>query len=103
MLMCNIPVLNELLSISPTMVFTDEEEVWLERISSEVPDCDELTALEGQLSQMAKPCSPFEALIFQISASIQFGLTSLHSAVPLAPEAGTKHSHKRAVVSSQCR
>lgn len=101
--MCNIPGSYELRSVSPAMDFTDEEEVWLERISSEVPDCSELTAQEEQLSQMAEPCSLFEALIFQISASIQFGLSSLHSAVPLAPEAGTKHSHKRDVVSSQCR
>lgn len=86
---------------SPAMDFTDEEEVWLERISSEVPDCSELTAQEELLRQMAEPSSLFEALIFQISASVQFGLTSLHSTVPLAPV--TKHSHKRAFVSSQCR
>ncbi|GAA6069434.1 uncharacterized [Tachysurus ichikawai] len=56
------------------MEFTDEELMWLLDISSEVPDGN-LTPVEEFWYELAKPMTSDEAKLFQLLATIRFGLT----------------------------
>ncbi|KAJ8404482.1 hypothetical protein AAFF_G00337490 [Aldrovandia affinis] len=58
------------------MNFTDEEKTWLEEISSEVPENDELTPGEQCLHDLAKPQSALEEFLFELMASLS--LESVH-------------------------
>ncbi|KAJ8005500.1 hypothetical protein DPEC_G00118600 [Dallia pectoralis] len=87
------PVVIDTLSIRLNMDFTEEEKQWLFSLSSEIPNCSELTSLEEHLRQLAEPVSLLEALWFQMSASIQFGLSCPHR-VSQGPEPATKHADK---------
>ncbi|MCJ8746933.1 hypothetical protein PDJAM_G00147550 [Pangasius djambal] len=56
------------------MDFTDEEMMWLLNISSEVP-VGKLTPMEERWCELAKPETAYEAQLYQLLASIRFGLT----------------------------
>ncbi|KAA0717369.1 hypothetical protein E1301_Tti012177 [Triplophysa tibetana] len=56
------------------MEFTDEEKIWLQRISEEIPEGSELTPVEKQIREKAKPDTEFQGQLFQVMASIRFGL-----------------------------
>lgn len=57
------------------MDFTSEEMLWLENISSEVCEHSELSPMEKVLSDMARPKNDLEGMLFELTASIRFGLT----------------------------
>ncbi|KAF4113009.1 hypothetical protein G5714_005554 [Onychostoma macrolepis] len=59
------------------MEFTDEEKIWLQRVSAEIPEGNELTPKEKQLQEKAKPETEFQAQLFQTMASIRFALNDL--------------------------
>ncbi|MCI4392703.1 hypothetical protein PGIGA_G00149000 [Pangasianodon gigas] len=56
------------------MDFTDDEMRWLLSISSEVP-VGNLTPMEERWYELARPETAYEAQLFQLLASIRFGLT----------------------------
>lgn len=60
---------------SSAMEFTDEEKIWLQSISAEIPEGSELTPMEKQFKEKAKPETEFQAQFFHLMASIRFGLS----------------------------
>ncbi|KAI7812819.1 hypothetical protein IRJ41_009944 [Triplophysa rosa] len=56
------------------MEFTDEEKIWLQSIVEEIPEESELTPVEKQLWEKAKPDTECQGQFFQVMASIRFGL-----------------------------
>lgn len=80
------------------MEFTEEEKIWLQRLSAEIPEGNELTPKEKQLREKAKPETEFQAQLFQAMASIRFALNdSITSTIEV------KNSvHQRSSVSSIC-
>lgn len=83
---------------SSAMEFTDEEKIWLQRMSAEIPEGNELTPKEKQLQEKAKPETEFQAQLFQAMASIRFALNDLK---PSTIEVKNP-VQQRSSVSSQC-
>ncbi|KAL6465551.1 hypothetical protein MHYP_G00256840 [Metynnis hypsauchen] len=81
------------------MEFTDEEKKWLVSISAEIPEHGKLTLVEERLCELAKPKTETEGQLFQILASIRFGLTD-----PVISDLDKViHSgHERSTISYQC-
>ncbi|ROL51385.1 hypothetical protein DPX16_22481 [Anabarilius grahami] len=80
------------------MEFTDEEKMWLQRVSAEIPEGNELTPKEKQFWEKAKPETEFQAHLFQAMASIRFGLDD-----PRGSTIAVKNLvHQRSSISSQC-
>lgn len=80
------------------MEFTDEEKIWLQRVSAEIPEGTDLTPKEKQFCEKAKPETEFQAQLFQAMASIRFGLND-----PTNSTIALKNPiHQRSSVSSQC-
>lgn len=80
------------------MEFTDEEKMWLQRVSAEIPEGSELTLKEKQLQEKAKPETEFQAQLFQAMASIRFGLNDI-----ITSTIEVKNSfQQRSSISSQC-
>ncbi|KAK2845562.1 hypothetical protein Q7C36_010416 [Tachysurus vachellii] len=71
--------------LTSEMEFTDEELMWLLDISSEVPDGD-LTPMEEFWCELAKPTTSQEARLFQLLATIHFGLIDSSTMFHNAPQ-----------------
>lgn len=80
------------------MEFTDEEKIWLQRVSAEIPEGNELTPKEKQLQDIAKPETEFQAQLFQTMASIRFALNDLKTSTI----AVKNPVQQRSSISSQC-
>lgn len=80
------------------MEFTDEEKLWLQRLSAEIPEGNELTSNEKQFWEKAKPETEFLGQYFQTMASIRFGLNDLGSTAT----AMKNPVHQRSCVASPC-
>ncbi|KAK2911780.1 hypothetical protein QQF64_027624 [Cirrhinus molitorella] len=82
------------------MEFTDEEKIWLQTVSSEIPEGDELTPKEKQLQEKAKPETEFHAQLFQTMAFKRFGLNGLITST--IEVKNCEKLQQRCSVSSQC-
>ncbi|KAJ8263019.1 hypothetical protein COCON_G00154760 [Conger conger] len=68
------------------MEFTSDEMLWLEKISSEVCEDCELSPLERILRDMAKPKNELEEKLFELTASVRFGLAEPSSFPQIYPQ-----------------